>query len=335
LTAGSYDLSGRRVLITGGAGFVGSATVSRLIAAGCNDILVVDDMTRGRPENLNFPRGSAQVRLVVGDIRDQRLMRDIVPGVDTVFHLAALRITQCADEPRRAIEVMIDATYDLLELCAKARIRKVVMASSASVYGMAATFPTPEDHHPYANRTLYGAAKAFGEALLRSFNEMYGLDYVALRYFNAYGPRMDIYGKYTEVLVKWMECIEAELPPIIFGDGSQTMDLVYVDDIARANVLAATSTASDTVLNIGSGTEISLRQLAETLAAAMGRPDLKPVYNEERRVEAVRRRVADTSAAAHVLGFAPEVSLDEGLTRLVSWWRRLRGGGKAMAEPAA
>jgi len=335
LTAGSYDLSGRRVLITGGAGFVGSATVSRLIAAGCNDILVVDDMTRGRPENLNFPRGSAQVRLVVGDIRDQRLMRDIVPGVDTVFHLAALRITQCADEPRRAIEVMIDATYDLLELCAKARIRKVVMASSASVYGMAATFPTPEDHHPYANRTLYGAAKAFGEALLRSFNEMYGLDYVALRYFNAYGPRMDIYGKYTEVLVKWMEWIEAELPPIIFGDGSQTMDLVYVDDIARANVLAATSTASDTVLNIGSGTEISLRQLAETLAAAMGRPDLKPVYNEERRVEAVRRRVADTSAAAHVLGFAPEVSLDEGLTRLVSWWRRLRGGGKAMAEPAA
>jgi UDP-glucose 4-epimerase len=335
LTAGSYDLSGRRVLITGGAGFVGSATVSRLIAAGCNDILVVDDMTRGRPENLNFPRGSAQVRLVVGDIRDQRLMRDIVPGVDTVFHLAALRITQCADEPRRAIEVMIDATYDLLELCAKARIRKVVMASSASVYGMAATFPTPEDHHPYANRTLYGAAKAFGEALLRSFNEMYGLDYVALRYFNAYGPRMDIYGKYTEVLVKWMEWIEAELPPIIFGDGSQTMDMVYVDDIARANVLAATSTASDTVLNIGSGTEISLRQLAETLAAAMGRPDLKPVYNEERRVEAVRRRVADTSAAAHVLGFVPEVSLDEGLTRLVSWWRRLRGGGKAMAEPAA
>jgi len=335
LTAGSYDLSGRRVLITGGAGFVGSATVSRLIAAGCSDILVVDDMARGRPENLNFPRGSAQVRLVVGDIRDQRLMRDIVPGVDTVFHLAALRITQCADEPRRAIEVMIDATYDLLELCAKARIRKVVMASSASVYGMAATFPTPEDHHPYANRTLYGAAKAFGEALLRSFNEMYGLDYVALRYFNAYGPRMDIYGKYTEVLVKWMEWIEAELPPIIFGDGSQTMDLVYVDDIARANVLAATSTASDTVLNIGSGTEISLRQLAETLAAAMGRPDLKPVYNEERRVEAVRRRVADTSAAAHVLGFVPEVSLDEGLTRLVSWWRRLRGGGKAMAEPAA
>jgi UDP-glucose 4-epimerase len=137
------------------------------------------------------------------------------------------------------------------------------------------------------------------------------------------------------VLVKWMEWIEAELPPIIFGDGSQTMDMVYVDDIARANVLAATSTASDTVLNIGSGTEISLRQLAETLAAAMGRPDLKPVYNEERRVEAVRRRVADTSAAAHVLGFVPEVSLDEGLTRLVSWWRRLRGGGKAMAEPAA
>ncbi len=335
MTAASHGLRGRRILVTGGAGFVGSATVSRLVAAGCGDILVVDDMVRGRPENLDFLPGAAQVRLIVGDIRDQRLMRELVPGVDMVVHLAALRITQCAAEPRRAMEVMIDATYDLLELCAKAEVRKVVMASSASVYGMAARFPTPEDHHPYANRTLYGAAKAFGEAMLRSFHEMYGLDYVALRYFNAYGPRMDIHGKYTEVLVRWMERIEAGLPPIIFGDGSQTMDLIYVDDIAHANVLAAASAASDTVLNIGSGTEISLRKLAEKLAAAMGRPDLKPVHDGERRVEAVRRRVADISAAARALGFTPEVPLDEGLTRLVSWWRRQHGGAEATVEPAA
>jgi UDP-glucose 4-epimerase len=334
MTAGSHSLRGRRILVTGGAGFIGSATVSRLVATGCSDIVVVDDMVRGRPENLDFPPDAAQVRLIVGDIRDQKLMRDLVPGVDTVFHLAALRITQCAAEPRRAMEVMIDATYDLLELCAKAGVRKVVMASSASIYGMASSFPTPEDHNPYANRTLYGAAKAFGEALLRSFNEMHGLDYVALRYFNAYGPRMDIHGKYTEVLVRWMERIEAGLPPIIFGDGSQTMDLIYVDDIARANVLAATSAASDTVLNIGSGEEISLLELAKKLAVAMGRPDLKPVHEAERRVEAVRRRVADISAASRVLGFTAEVPLDEGLTRLVSWWRRQRDSAKAMAEPA-
>ena len=335
MTAGFHSLRGRRILVTGGAGFVGSATVARLVADGCSDILVVDDMVRGRPENLHLPSGATQLRLIVGDIRDQKLMRDLIPGVDTVVHLAALRITQCAAEPRRAMEVMIDATYDLLELCAKTRVRKVVMASSASIYGMATRFPTPEDHHPYANRTLYGAAKAFGEALLRSFNEMHGLDYVALRYFNAYGPRMDVHGKYTEVLVRWMERIEAGLPPIIFGDGSQTMDLIYVDDIARANVLAATSAASDTVLNIGSGAELTLRKLAEKLAVAMGRPDLKPVHEGERRVEAVRRRVADTSAASRVLGFTPEVPLDEGLTRLISWWRRQRDSAQATAEPAA
>lgn len=333
MTAGFHSLRDRKILVTGGAGFIGSATVAQLVADGCSDILVVDDMVRGRPENL--PCGSAQVRLVVGDICDQKLMRELVSGVDTVIHLAALRITQCAAEPRRAIEVMIDATYDLLELCAKTRIRKVVMASSASIYGMASRFPTPEDHHPYANRTLYGAAKAFGESLLRSFHEMYGLDYVALRYFNAYGPRMDVHGKYTEVLVRWMERIEAGLPPIIFGDGSQTLDLIYVDDIARANVLASSSAASDTVLNIGSGGELSLRKLAEKLAIAMGRPDLKPVHDEERRVEAVRRRVADTSAAARVVGFTPEVPLDEGLTRLISWWRCQRNGVQATAEPAA
>lgn len=315
------DLRDRRILVTGGAGFIGSATVAQLMDVGCRNILVVDDLTRGRPDNLDFAKENMRVRLTVGDIRDRQLMHRLIDGVDTVFHLAALRITHCAAAPRQAIEVMIDATYDLLEQCVKAKVRKVVMASTASIYGMASVFPTPEEQNPYGNRTLYGAAKAFGEALLRSFNEMYGLNYMALRYFNAYGPRMDIQGKYTEVLIKWMQRIEVGAPPIIFGDGSQTMDMVYVDDIARANVLAASAQASDLVLNIGGASEISLLELAERLAAAMGRPDLKPIHEAERQVNSVRRRFADISAATRVIGFRPEVSLDHGLQQLIAWRR--------------
>jgi UDP-glucose 4-epimerase len=261
-------------------------------------------------------------------------MSDLVRGSDTVFHLAALRITQCAGEPRRAMEVMVSATYDLLELCVEAKVRKVVMASSASVYGMASAFPTREDHNPYANRTLYGAAKTFGEGLLRTFNDSYGLDYVALRYFNAYGPRMDIHGRYTEVLIRWMERIEAGLPPIVFGDGSQTMDMVHVDDIARANVLAARAPATDVALNIGSGTETSLLQLAELIAKEMGSSGLRPLHEDERAVNPVPKRLADIALAREQIGFAPTVSLPEGVRGLVAWWRDEKKAGEA-AERAA
>lgn len=316
-----HDLSGSKVLITGGAGFIGSRTVDQLLESGVGEIVVVDDMVRGRPENLATALAGGRVRLVQGDICDRALMGELVRGSDTVFHLAALRITQCAAEPRRAMEVMVGATYDLLELCVGADVRKVVMASSASVYGMASTFPTREDHNPYANRTLYGAAKTFAEGLLRTFNDTYGLDYVALRYFNAYGPRMDIHGRYTEVLIRWMERIEAGLPPIVFGDGSQTMDMVHVDDIARANVLAARAPATDIVLNIGSGTETSLLQLAELIAEEMGGGGLQPLHEEERAVNPVPKRQADIALALAQIGYAPTVSLREGLRGLVAWWR--------------
>jgi UDP-glucose 4-epimerase len=330
-----YDLADRRVLVTGGAGFIGSRTVDELLTAGCRDIVVIDDMVRGRPENLAAALASNKVRLVRGDICDRVQLRELVQGADTVFHLAALRITQCAAEPRRAIEVMVDATYDLLELCVEEKVRKVVMASSASVYGLASKFPTAEDHNPYANRTLYGAAKTFGEGLLRSFNDMYGLDYVALRYFNAYGPRMDIHGRYTEVLIRWMERIEAGLPPIVFGDGAQTMDMVHVDDIARANVLAAHAPASDVALNIGSGTETSLLQLAQRIAHAMGAAELAPMHQAERDVNPVPKRLADISLAAELIGFAPSVPLDEGLRGLVAWWRAEKLAGATARGEAA
>jgi UDP-glucose 4-epimerase len=329
------DLSRRRVLVTGGAGFIGSRTVEELLSAGCGEIVAVDDMVRGRPENLAAMLGNGRVRLVRGDIRDRVLMSELVRGMDTVFHLAALRITQCAAEPRRAMEVMVDATYDLLELCVEARVRKVVMASSASIYGMASVFPTDEGHNPYANRTLYGAAKAFAEGLLRSFNDMYGLDYVALRYFNAYGPRMDVHGRYTEVLIRWMERLDAGLAPIVFGDGSQTMDMVHVDDIARANVLAARAPATDVVLNIGSGDETNLLQLAALLAEAMGRRTLDPIHMPERAINPVPRRLADLTRARDLIGYEPSVALTDGLRGLAAWWRAERRGAPQDAGQAA
>src|SRR4029079_8945814 len=205
------------------------------------------------------------VRLIQGDVRDGKLMAALVQAADIVFHQAALRITHFAAEPRLAKEVMVDATFDLLELCVKHDIEKVVAASSASVYGMAAEFPTTEHQNPYDNRTLYGAAKAFNEGLLRSYNDMYGLDYVAFRYFNVYGDRMDIHGRSPAALIRWMERLEAGLPPIIFGDGLQTMDFIHVRDIARANILAARSKVTDDVFNVASGTETSLLQLAQAL----------------------------------------------------------------------
>jgi UDP-glucose 4-epimerase len=218
---------------------------------------------------------------------------------------------------------MVDGTFNVVEAAHLAGVRKVVAASSAAVYGAAEIFPTPEEHHSYSNRTLYGAAKGFNEALLRSFHEMHGLDYVALRYFNVYGPRMDIEGAYTEVMVRWMERIEQGIPPLILGDGRQTMDFVYVSDIARANVMAATSEVTDEVFNVASGIETSLNELAVLLADTMG-SELAPQYGPERAVNGVRRRLGDTGKARRLLGFDAEVSLREGLRQLVPWWRRSR-----------
>ena len=249
----SVNFLNNRVLITGGAGLVGSHIADQLVDGGVGEIIVFDNFVRGRNENLAYAKSRGQVRVVEGDLRDRKLLAETVQGVDLVFHQAAIRITQCAEEPRLALEVLVEGTFNVLEAAMKAGVKKVVAASSASVYGLAEEFPTTENHHPYNNRTLYGAAKAFDEGLLRSFNDMYGLDYVALRYFNVYGPRMDIYGAYTEVLIRWMERIAAGQPPLIFGDGGQTMDFVYIEDIARANILAAQADVTDEVFNIASG----------------------------------------------------------------------------------
>jgi UDP-glucose 4-epimerase len=317
-------IKGQRCLVTGGAGTIGSTIVDQLVTAGAGEVIVLDNFVRGRMENLAGVMDSGKVRVVEGDIRDRRLVTDLMAGVDLVFHQAAIRITQCATEPRLAVEVLVDGTYEVVEAAADAGVRKVVAASSASVYGLAEQFPTSERQHPYANDTLYGAAKTFNEGLLRSFRAMRGLDYVALRYFNVYGPRMDIHGLYTEVLIRWMERIEAGQSPLILGDGMQTMDFVFTEDIARANLLAASAEATDEVFNIGSGTETSLTELAQALQRAMD-SDLPLEFGPPRGVNSVTRRLADVSRAAECLGWKAEVSLDEGLRRLVTWWRRQRG----------
>jgi UDP-glucose 4-epimerase len=327
-------LRGGRALVTGGAGTIGSHVVDRLLEAGCGSVVVLDNLVRGRRANLAGALAGGRVELVEGDIRDRGLLAELTAGTDVVFHLAAIRITQCAEEPRLANEVLVDGTFNVLEAAAAAGVKKVVASSSASVYGLAEQFPTGERHHPYNNDTFYGAAKAFNEAMLRSFRAMYGLDYVALRYFNVYGPRMDIHGLYTEVLIRWMERIAAGTPPLILGDGTQTMDFVHVADIARANILAATADLTDEVFNIACGVETSLNELAKTLLEVMG-SDLPVEYGPPRAVNGVTRRLADISQAESRLGFKAEMQLREGLADLVAWWRSEQEAAEPVSQVAA
>jgi len=327
-------LKGERILVTGGAGMIGSTLVDQLVERGVGEVVVLDNFVRGRRANLEWAEANGNVAVIAGDIRDRALVAELSEGTDVVFHQAAIRITQCAEEPRLALEVLVDGTFNVVEAAARAGVRKLVAASSASVYGLASEFPTAELHHPYANDTFYGAAKTFNEGLLRSFRAMADLDYVGLRYFNVYGPRMDVHGAYTEVLVRWMDRIAAGQPPLIFGDGTQTMDFVCAPDIARANVLAAESDVTDAVFNVASGVETSLAELAEGLLRVMG-SDLSVEHGPERAVNGVTRRLADTSAARDALGFSAEIGLDEGLARLVEWWVATRGEGGAEAVPLA
>ena len=317
------DLKGARVLVTGGAGTIGSTIVDQLLDAGAAHVDVLDNLVRGRRENLAEAISRGGVNLVEGDVQDRDLVHDLTRAADIVFHQAAIRITQCAEEPRLALEVLVDGTFNVIEAAAEHRVDKLVLASSASVYGLAESFPTDERHHHHNNDTFYGAAKSFNEAMARSFRAMQGLDYVALRYFNVYGPRMDVHGLYTEVLVRWMERIADGQPPLIFGDGAQTMDFVYTVDIARSNILAAQSDVREGVYNIASGSETSLLGLAEALLLAMN-SELGVEHGPDRAVNGVTRRLADVSAAERDLGWTATTGLEDGLRELVEWWRPQR-----------
>jgi UDP-glucose 4-epimerase len=303
--------------VTGGAGFVGSTIVDRLLAAGASEVRVIDNFVRGNWANLEWAESQGALTVTVGDIRDAALVQRATRGVDYVFHQAALRITRCAEAPREAVEVLIDGTLNVLEAATTHGVKKVIAASSASVYGEPSYLPIDE-MHPFNNRTIYGAGKIAMEQMLRAFYETSGLAYVALRPFNVYGPRMDMTGVYTEVLVRWLDAIEAGKPPVIFGDGQQSMDFVHVDDVAWANVLAAMSDVTDDVFNVGTGTQTTLNCLCDTLLE-LKRSRLKPEHLSARSVANVQRRRADTQKAEAILGFKATTMLQNGLQSLIDW----------------
>ena len=311
------SIEGSRFLITGGAGFMGSTTAEQLLEAGAAEVRVLDNFVRGSYRNLENARRTGRLLVIEGDIRDKASVESAVAGVDYVFHLAALRITRCAEAPSEAIQVLVDGTSHVLDAAVRHKVRKIVAASSASVYGNPSYLPMDEQH-PFNNRTLYGAGKIANEQMLRAYNEMFQLPYVALRYFNIYGPRMDLDGVYTEVLVRWMDAIEAGTPPRIFGDGSQSMDFVYIEDVARANLAALTSSVSDDVFNVGTGVQTTLNELCELLLKITG-SGLRPEYREARKVNNVQARRAAIDKAATVLGFRAQTKLEDGLRALLAW----------------
>ena len=320
----AQPIKGATVLVTGGAGLVGSHIVDRLIDEEAGEIRVLDNLVRGRMANLAPARSRRTITFIEGDVRDRAAVRAAVAGCDYVFHQAAIRITLCAARPRDCIDVLIGGTFNVFEAAVAEKVKKVVYASSASVYGAADTFPTDEKHHPYNNRTLYGAAKLMNEGIARSFHDMYGLPSVGLRYFNVYGPRMDLTGAYTEVFIRWLECADKNVRPEIHGDGTATMDFVYVGDIARANILAMKSDRLDDVYNVARGTETSLLHLWQAIQEVTGAHHLQPEFHPPRSVNPVPRRLADTRRAEEDLGFIAETTLTEGLQELSRWRDKLR-----------
>ncbi len=310
-------IRGSKILVTGGAGFVGSAIVDQLAAAGTSEVRIIDNLVRGSEDNLGKALATGRVQLIAGDIRDAGVVERAVAGVDYIFHEAALRITRCADAPREAVDVLIGGLLNVLESAVRHKVKKVIAASSASVYGNPSYLPMDETH-PFNNRTLYGAGKIANEQILRAYYEMFKLPYVAFRYFNVYGPRMDLDGVYTEVLIRWLDAIDAGKPPRIFGDGTQSMDFVFVDDVARANVLALESDVSDDVFNVGTGVQTSLNELC-ALLLQLTSSALMPEHLKARKVANVQARRASIEKAERQLGFRARVDLHAGLRELIKW----------------
>jgi nucleoside-diphosphate-sugar epimerase len=307
----------KKFLITGGAGFVGSTTADQLFDAGAAEVRVLDNLVRGDTRNLTHAIEKGYLVLINGDIRDAEVVDSAVEGVDYIFHMAALRITRCAEAPREGIDVLVNGTMNVLESAVRHNIKKIVAASSASVYGDPSYLPMDENH-PFNNRTLYGAAKIANEQMLRAYYEMFKLPYVAFRYFNIYGPRMDLDGVYTEVLVRWMDAIQSGNPPKIFGDGTQSMDFVYVEDVARANLAGLVSDVVDEVFNVGTGVQTTLNELSRLLLRIYRSP-LKPEYHPARQINNVQARRAAIRKAETYLGFRASVDLESGLHALIEW----------------
>lgn len=325
------ELSGKRVLVIGGAGFIGSHVVDELLAEDVEQVIVYDNFARGSRENLEEALKDPRTRIFEagGDILQSDVLSNAVKESDLVVHLAALWLLQCYEYPRAAFDVNIRGTFNVLEACRDHGIERLVYSSSASVYGDAVEIPMTEEH-PFNNRTFYGATKIAGEAMCRAFNERNGLNYAGMRYMNVYGARQDYKGTYIAVIMKILDRLDQGLPPVLYGDGSQAYDFIYVQDCARANVCALKSDATDRFYNVGSGTRTSLRELTELILEITGSE--QPIQYEPAGKTFVTNRIGSTAAAERDLGFRTTVELRDGLERLIEWRNAHR---QLVAERAA
>lgn len=306
---------GKQVLI-GGAGFVGSHLIEQLVEGGVKEIVVFDNFARGTRSNIAGAEKSGRIKVVEGDILDAKAVEKVVDGADGVYHLAASWLLQCVDDPPAGLQTNVVGMFNVMNACHSAKVRRLVFSSSASVYGNALQTTMGEDH-PLNNRTFYGATKIAGEQLLRAFNEMHGLDYVALRYFNIYGPRQDYSGAYVSVIMKVLDRIDAGEPPVVYGDGSQAYDFIYVGDVARSNLLAMQSKATDEAINICTGIRTSIRELVELLRELTG--SKTEVEYRPAAQQFVTDRLGDPTRSRELLGFEATVPLREGLKKLIEW----------------
>lgn len=324
------DLRGTRVVVIGGAGFIGSHLVDILTREDVREILVYDNFCRGVQANLHQALSDPRVKVFEagGDILQADILQAALTGADYVFHLAALWLLQCHEFPRAAFDVNIRGTFNVLEACRDQGVKKLVYSSSASVYGDALETPMIEDH-PFNNRTFYGATKIAGEQMCRAFHVRYGLEYVGLRYMNVYGPRQDYHGAYVAVIMKILDRIDQGVPPIVYGDGSQAYDFVYVEDCARANLCALASDRTDVCYNVGCGAKTTIRELCELLLELTGAP--RDIQYQPAGQTFVTHRVGSTERAKREIGFEAQVDLREGLQRLIAW----RRGDQAARAAAA
>lgn len=318
MNASDTDLAGGTFAILGGAGFVGSHLVDQLLASGAAEVRILDNLKRGTRANLASALSDGRVSLVEASITDPAVVRDAVRGADGVFHLAALWLDECVHDPRAAVDVNVGGTFNVIEACQLENVPRVVFSSSASVYGNALEIPMTEEH-PFNNRTFYGATKIAGEQMFRAFNEVHRLDYLGLRYMNIYGPRMDDKGTYVSVIVKVLDRLDQGLAPLIYGDGSQSYDFIHVRDVARANLLAMTSDATDDFLNIGSGVRTTISELVTKLLEITG-SDAEPEYHAP-GMTFVTHRIGSIERARDLLRFEAEIPIEEGLRDVVEWWR--------------
>ncbi len=317
------DIQGKRFLLIGGAGLIGSHTVDELLKEDVAEILIYDNLTRGSRENLNFALKDPRVKIfpLGGELMHRDILDQAMKGIDGVFHFAALWLLHCHDFPRSAFEVNIAGTFNVLEACLNNEVKRLVYSSSASVYGDAVEEPMTEDH-PYNNVTFYGATKIAGEHMCRSLHHRYKgtekhLDYVGLRYMNVYGPRQDYQGAYIAVIMKILDRLDKGLPPVVYGDGTQAYDFIYVGDCGRANVCAMKAAATDRFYNVGTGIRTTIKELAELILEVTG-SDLK-IHYEPGGQTFVKNRVGCPKKAETELNFKAQVTLREGLEKLVYW----------------